>query len=362
MRILDKYILKQYLGTFIIILLSFMAMFIVIDVFDRLPRLLKYDNDYILIAKYFLLRVPYLTILVSPVIVLLSGLFLMNTLSKYHESIAMRAAGISIIRMVSPLLVVGILMSLIIALLGEFALPPIEEYRSKIYNVDIKKQELEDIKLRSNIYYSGSQGYLYYIGFFDGHQNIMRTIDITKFDGKNGRIQRKITANDAVWNGEKWLFSYCYDREFTNGELSKYQFATRRQIDEIRATPNDFIKIAKPNLAMNYFELKEYIESLKIIGEKYHVQLVDLYTKISFPLANFIILLFCVPLASTSVRSKGRGMIFLIGVIICFAYLTTLRICQSLGYNEVISPIWAAWFPNLIFFTLGIFFLIKSEV
>ena len=103
MRILDKYILKQYLGTFIIILLSFMAMFIVIDVFDRLPRLLKYDNDYILIAKYFLLRVPYLTILVKPCNCAIVWSFLMNTLSKYHESIAMRAAGISIIRMVKPI-------------------------------------------------------------------------------------------------------------------------------------------------------------------------------------------------------------------------------------------------------------------
>ncbi|HOE92162.1 MAG TPA: LptF/LptG family permease [Candidatus Cloacimonadota bacterium] len=354
--------LKQYLGTFVIILISFMAMFIVIDIFDRLPRLLKYESDYWLLVQYFVLRVPYLSILVSPVIVLLSGLFLMNTLSKYHESIAMRAAGISIRRMVSPLLIVGILMSIIIALLGEFALPPIETYRNKIYTVDIKKQQLEDVKLRSNIYYSGSEDYLYYIGFFDGYQNIMRTIDITKFDGKNGSISRKITANDAVWNGEAWIFSSCYDREFSADKMTKYSYSARREIKEIKANPNDFIKVAKSNYAMNYFELKEYIKSLKKIGEKYHSELVDLYTKISFPLANFIILLFCVPLASTSVRSKGRGIVFLFGVIICFAYLTTLRICQSLGYNEILDPVWAAWLPNLIFFTFGFFFLVKSEV
>ena len=57
----------------------------------------------------------------------------------------------------------------------------------------------------------------------------MRTIDITKFDGKNGRIQRKITANDAVWNGEKWLFSYCYDR---NLQMENYQSISLQHVDK----------------------------------------------------------------------------------------------------------------------------------
>ncbi len=362
MRLLDKYILRQYLSTFFVILVSFMALFLVIDIFDRLPRILKYESNYWLLAQYFLLRIPYLIVLISPVIVLLSGLFLMSTLSKYHESIAIRAAGISIFRMVSPILVIGLLMSVGIGLFGEYVLPISEAYRNEIYTVDIKKQQLEDVKLRSNIYYSGANDYLYYIGFFDGYQNLMRTIDITRFDGKSGSISRKITASDAVWNGEVWIFMKCYDREFKNNKMVKYNFSERANIPEIKATPSDFIKTAKSNLAMNYFELKEYIGSLKKIGEKYHEELVDLYMKISFPLANFIIILFCVPLASTSVRSKGRGIIFLIGLIICFVYLTTLRICQSLGYNEVIDPLWAAWLPNIIFGFFGIISLIKSEV
>jgi lipopolysaccharide export system permease protein len=101
---------------------------------------------------------------------------------------------------------------------------------------------------------------------------------------------------------------------------------------------------------------------LKRVGESYTNELVDLYTKISFPFANFIILLFCVPLATVSMRSKYRGMIFLLGILICFLFLTVLRISQSLGYNEVLSPFAAAWLPNIIFGLAGGVFVLKAEV
>ncbi len=132
MRILDKYIVRQYISNFLTILLSFSVLFLIIDVFDRLPRILRYSNDIILISQFFLLRIPYLFVLTSPIVVLLAGLFLMSNLSKYNESIAIRAAGISILRMVSPLLILGLFMSVFIAYFGEYILPVAENKRNEI--------------------------------------------------------------------------------------------------------------------------------------------------------------------------------------------------------------------------------------
>jgi len=101
---------------------------------------------------------------------------------------------------------------------------------------------------------------------------------------------------------------------------------------------------------------------LKKIGESVNTELVELNLKVSFPFANLIILLFCVPLVSTSSRSKGRGLMFGLGLLVCFLYLSTLRICQSLGINGVLSPFIAAWLPNFMFALLGIYFVIKAEV
>ncbi|MCL2063022.1 MAG: LptF/LptG family permease [Candidatus Cloacimonetes bacterium] len=360
MRVLDKYIVRQYITSYLIILISFSVLFIVIEVFDRLPRVLRHTSDFWLIAQYFLLRVPYLFVLTSPVNVLLAGLFLMNSLSKYNESIAIRAAGISIFRMITPLLIIGIFISAIVALFGEYVMPKANTRQNYIYNVEMRQREVEDIRIRSNIYYSDDR-FIYFIGFFDGFQNRKRIIDITQLDSDN-RIIRKIQANEAIWNGEDWEFVNTHIRDFDDSELINYAFFQNIVLPYISVTPLDFIKSGKSPMQMNYMELSEYIERLQRIGDKHHRELIDLYMKISFPLANFIILLFCVPMATASMRSKGRGILFLLGLFICFLYLLVLRIFQSLGYNEIIYPLTAVLMPHIIFFSLGVFFVIKAEI
>ncbi|MCF7814083.1 MAG: LptF/LptG family permease [Candidatus Cloacimonetes bacterium] len=362
MRILDKYILREYIKIFLIIVFAFSVLFLVIDVSDRLPRLLRKDaqmNDLII---YFLLRIPYLIILTSPVMVLLSGLFLMDSLSKFNESIAIRAAGISIFRMVTPLIWYGFIFSIVVMILGETVLPKAEEYRQFVYTEKIKNMKVEDKKLRSNIHYLGSDNNLYYIGFFDGYRNLLRTIDITTYEPGTGMVKKKITAADAKWKDDKWHFKNCNIRYYSQGVLDSLQFFNSTVIKEVDVTPVDFIKSAKKPMSMNFFELRNYIGRLKKVGEKFTKEMTELNLKVSFPFANLIILLFSVPLVSTSSRSRSRGLVFGMGLLVCFLYLSALRICQSLGYNGVLSPLMAAWFPNLIFAIIGIYFVIKAEV
>ena len=362
MRILDKYILREYLKTFLIITVSFSVLFLIVDIFDNFPRLLRKGATVNLMAMYFLMRLPYLFVLTSPVVVLLSGLFLMNNLSKYSESIAIRSAGISIFRMVLPLFWFGFFFSIFILFFGEIVLPKAEILQQKIYVEKIKHQKVEDKKMRSHIYYLGKNNNLYYIGFFDGYRNILKTIDITSYDPKKGTLLRKITATEAVWKDGKWNFKNCYIRNFAGGKLISSEFFQSKVIDEIDVTPLDFIKSAKKPMSMNFFELKDYIARLKKIGENYNRELVELNLKISFPFANLIILLFSVPLVSTSARSRGRGIIFGLGILVCFLFLSALRISQSLGYNGILSPMLAAWLPNIIFGFIGIYFVVKAEV
>ena len=358
MRVLDKYITKQYLTSYIIILISFSVLFIIIDVFDRLPRVLRHSSDILLISQYFLLRIPYLFVLISPINVLLAGLFLMNNLSKYNETIAMRAAGISIQRMILPLLFIGLIISILVTVFTEYVVPKATERENYVYNVEMRQREVEDIRIRSNIYYSDNR-YIYFIGFFDGFQNRKRIIDITQLD-ENNKIIKKIQANEAIWNGENWELNQAHIRFIQNSELIDYSFHQKIILPEITVTPEDFIKSGKSPMQMNYFELKEYITRLKRIGDKHHRELIDLYTKISYPFANFIILLFCIPMATASVRAKGRGVIFLVGLLICFTYLIVLKACQSLGYNEILQPITAVLFPHILFFAVGAYYFVKT--
>jgi lipopolysaccharide export system permease protein len=362
MKILDKYILREYSKIFLVIVFAFSVLFLVVDVSDRLPNLLRKGAQPPDMLVYFLLRIPYLITLTSPVMVLLSGLFLMDMLSKHSESIAIRAAGISILRMVTPLFWFGLFFSLLIMVFGETALPKAEEYRQYVYTEKIKNMKVEDKKLRSHIHYLGKDNNLYYIGFFDGYRNLLKTIDITTYEPGSGQIARKITSSDATWEDDVWQFKNCYIRDFENGQLKNLEHFESTTISEVDVTPLDFIKSAKKPMSMNFLELRDYVKRLKKVGEKYNKQIVELNLKLSFPFSNFIILLFSVPLVSTSSRGKGRGLVFGLGLLVCFLYLSTLRICQSLGYNGVLSPIMAAWFPNIVFLLIGIYFVVKAEV
>jgi lipopolysaccharide export system permease protein len=362
MRILDKYLMREYIRTFLILLGSLSVVFIVIDVIDNLPRLMRHGASFEQAIIYYLLRVPYLTILTSPVTMLLTGLFLMNNLAKYNESVAIRAAGISIKRAMIPLFALGLLMSVIVGLLGEYVLPRSEARREYVYRVLIRDEQPEDNMLKARIHFQGKDGHFFYFGFFDGYKNTLRVIDIVKFDNKAGTVSERITANSAEWKFDQWILKDCEVRKFKDHKPTEWTFYPSIVLPVMDVKPQDFVRITKKTLAMNFFELKDYISRLKRTGDNYSSELVDLHMKLAYPLTNLIVIFFFIPIATSNIRSKGRGLIFLLGLVVCFLFLTLMRISQSLGYNQILPPMLAAWAPNLFFTVIGYFFLLKAEV
>lgn len=362
MRKLDRYILREFLRTYLIIFFSFAVVFIVIDVVDNMPRLIRAGATMNQGLLYYLLRLPYLIVLTSPVTVLLTGLFMMNSLAKHNESVAIRAAGVSIKRAMLPLFAVGLCISMGVALFGEYLLPYAESERNELYNVQIKGEQPEDQMIKTRIHYRGKENDFYYFGFFDGYKNSLRIIDLIKVDFATNQITERITASSAQWDGAGWVLSECEIRRFQNSQqvYSVYYPTTSMPILDVE--PQDFIRITKKTLALTFFELKDYIGRLHKLGEDASREIVDLHMKVSFPLTNLIVIFFFIPIATSNVRSKGRGWVFMLGLVVCFAYLIIVRVSQSLGYNDIIPPIWAAWAPNLLFTMLGFGFLYKAEV
>jgi len=307
MRILDKYIFSNFAKLYLIILISFLSIFLIVDIFERFSDFLGKGVPLYLFALYFIYRIPYIFVLTSPVAMLLGGLFLMNNLSKHNESIAIRTSGISLIRLALPIIIFGLLVSISVL------------------------------------------------------RNKMRFVDITSFDGSQGQITKKIQAKEAIWEDNKWNFYDCYIRKFQYNKLISSQKFSHIILPDIKIKPIDLIKSHKDPMQMNFFELRDYIERLRKIGEKHQKELVELYLKISFPFVNLIIVLFSIPIASIPMRHKWRGLIFAFGTFICFIYLSSIRIGQSLGYNEIVSPFISAWLANIIFAIIGLFLIIKSE-
>jgi len=362
MRILDRYVIREFLRTYLIIFFSFAVVFIVIDVVDNLPRLIRNGATTQQATLYYMLRLPYLIVLTSPVTVLLTGLFMMNALSKHNESIAIRAAGISIKRAMLPLFGIGLIISIGIAVMGEYLLPWAETQKNYIYNVQIKGEQPDDQMLKARINYQGKANDFYYFGFFDGYKNNLKIIDLTRIDFKTKSITEKITATSADWNGSRWIIRDCEIRRFAGGKQVFHAYYPETSLSILDVEPQDFIRITQKTLSLNFWQLKEYIGRIKKLGDDASKEVVDLHMKLAFPLTNLIVMFFFMPIATSNIRSKGRGWVIMLGLLVCFAYLIVVRVSQSLGYNSVIPPVWAAWLPNGIFTLLGLGFLSKAEI
>ena len=365
MKILDKYLFKNFSKLYFIIFSIFLAIFVVVEFFEKFDKFLGKNAKLLDVFLYFVLRIPYIIVLCSPVAVILAGLFLMQYLSKHNEITAIQGSGISIIRMSVPIFVFAFLISIAILLLGEFALPYAEETREYIKDVKIYNHPKDDIRMRSNIQYKDDDGRLYYIGFLDGYRNKIKNIDISEFND-DSQIVYKINSKYAIWERQEnsskkdLVFYNGYIRKFSNGELINYEKFQEKNIPSITIQPNDLVKSAKDPLEMNFFELKKYVARLQRIGEKHQKELVEINLKIAFPFVNLIILLFCIPISTFSTRKKYRGLGFVLGIAICFLYISSTRLGQSLGYNEIISPFLAAWFANIGFGVAGIVCLLRA--
>jgi len=358
MRILDKYIAKSFVRLYLIIFSSFLVVFLIIEFFEKFDKFLGRNAHTFDVILYFVCRIPYIMVLTSPVAIILAGLFLMQYLNKHNEITAIRGAGVSISRMSVPLFAFAFFICIIVMILGESVLPYAEQKREYIKNVKIYKRPKEDIRMRSNIQYKDDKGRLYYIGFLDGYRSKIKHIDISEFNNSN-EIVRKITSEYALWQGNQntsertLIFHNGYIRKFTKGKLIDCEKFSEKVIPYITIQPSDLVKSSKDPMEMNFFELRDYITRLQRIGEKHQKELVEINLKIAFPFVNLIILLFCIPISTLSTRGKSRGLGFVIGIAVCFLYLSSVRLGQSLGYNEIISPILAAWLANIIFGAIG---------
>lgn len=196
------------------------------------------------------------------------------------------------------------------------------------------------------------------------------------------RLKEEIQAKKISWTGNGWLFEDGRERIFTDSlnesesqeksppaesivlsgqvEVEKYETFDRLLRLDLKIKPEAFAQRQKKPEEMGYFELSDYVKTKKRSGQDVAKETMDLYLKISFPIVNFIIVLFGAPIAANPKRS-GVAIGFAISLFISFVYYTLIRMGQSFGYSEKLSPLLAAWGANILFFILGVVLLIKAK-
>ena len=399
MKLLDRYIVQEFFKVFLFGVLALMVISTIVDLFELIGRIVENDPPLSITLTYFLARTPQVVILITPIAMLLSTLLVTGTLARNSEIIAMLASGVSAYRLIVPLLIVGVFISLIMFGFNEFVVPVANRLTQETKRVikgrpDLSKSAKIQIWFRDaqedRIYYMNAVApeelKLYGLTIFemDDHFLPVKRIDAlyadyhppasvaeSDTDATIGPpwlanvvprhfqdfLSAEIQENQPQELGQ-WIIYQGTERTFNpSGTRSIITFEERRDY-LIPHTFQEFRRETKDPEDMNYQELTEYIATLTASGYDVSKYIVDLRAKFSYPVVSFVMVIIGFPFALKSPRS-GAAMGFGLSVFIGLTYWILLQLGISLGHANILPPILAAWISHILFATAGCYLLLS---
>ena len=357
MRILDRYLLREQILSLLMGLVFFVAIFVVVDVFEKLDSFLDNKVPLPVVMHFYLVSIPGIVTMVLPMSMLLSCLLALGQIGRHNELISMQAAGIGVTRVLLPLYLFAFFVSAAVFTVNETVMPGMNALRNKIYRGDIKKENLEGASVRTNLAYMGRDGRTFLIRSYNIPEKTMREVVIQEI--RSHTLNGRIDAESATWEKGRWVFRQGFVRRFDREGEHAAHF-NELVIPGLKESPESFAKAEEDPKALSYWELERYIQRLKQSGSRVQKYLVELYLKISFPLTNFVVVLIGTALA-IRVRRGGLAISFGLAVFISFVYYAIIRTGQALGHSGTLPPLVGAWLGNLVFGVLGLELLRRAR-
>ncbi|MFQ5600157.1 MAG: LPS export ABC transporter permease LptG [Candidatus Krumholzibacteriia bacterium] len=351
MRLHERYVLGLFLKVLFFCTLSLVVIFFLVDLFEKIDDFIDHQAALWSVTRFFLYKIPEIVRLTMPVDVMLATIITLGILGRNSEIVAFISSGVSMLRLTRPILLVAALMVAISALLAEYVVPQTNERMIRIRRVEIEKREPQDARVRHAFVYRGEGDYLYYARTFNTRKKMLA--DVTVYHYQHGRLLSRVDARTATWRNNMWEFNdgrfwlFAVDSTGTS-VIERLEPFYRRKMPELLETPEDLARLEPEPDAMNYRELKEYVEKLRSGGAEVNDYLVDLHTKISYPFTNLIMAVLGIGLSASK---RKTGLLTGVGatLTIAFAYLALAEMSEALGKNETISPFFAAWLGPALF-------------
>lgn len=358
MRVLDKYILKRFILTFLLSLLVFLTIFHVVDVIENIDRFLKNNMALQEIGLYYLYQLPFFIDIALPMSMLLSSVFTIGILAKNNELTAIKALGISLYRVSAPILLLSFLISIGAFFFNDYLVIPYSRKKTELEKQEMHRYQKYQKRIFRNIFLQDNPQRNIVIGKYYLNKKMGRKVSIQI--SRNKRLTKRIDATRIKWIEEKniWQINNYIVRSFEDPNDVKVSGPKQDSLIALNLKPKDFAeKNIKPE-DMRFAELRSFIGRLKTTGNKPTRWQVKLNYKIAFPFTNLIVVLFGLPITALFSRnsiSYGAG----ISLLVIFTYYGFIKFGEVLGYKGIISPFLSAWLGNIIFFILGSIFFVK---
>ena len=358
-KLIDRYIINHFITKTILSILAFIVIFLLVDIIDHLDRIIDSEMPSSEIIKYYLHTVPWYFSLSLPMSLLLSTVFTFGILQKNNELSALKAAGISIKRIGSSLLILGIFFCIFSFYFDNLYVTEHMEKRNEIgskYN--LIKSKNNKIK-KKDIFRQESETKI--LGIKRYHFRKKTAYNITIQNIYEGELLSRIDAPLMNWDStnQYWVLPNHFNRTFTTDSIIFH----KSKIDTIlklNFNPTDLTQATVKPEEMNYWELKKFVAKLKSHGVNDPRWAVNMHFKTAFACTSFLMILFGISLSIRKPRSNlavGIG----ISIFVIFIYYVAIKTGQSLGYKGELSPLVSVWAPNWFFLCSGLILFNKTR-
>jgi LPS export ABC transporter permease LptF/LPS export ABC transporter permease LptG len=351
-NLLDIYVAKRYLQVLAMTTVGMLGLFYISTFIDLSDKWFKGQTTLAMLLELLWWSTPQFLSYVIALAVLLSALVTIGLLTKNSELIVMRACGISLYRTAVPLVVFGALASALLFGMEESVLATANQRAGRLNHV-IRGGSPQTFDVLNRKWVVGHNGEVYHYQFYDPRRRELNGLSVFEFDPEARAIARRVYATKATWQPapaggtSQWRLEQGWSRTFgSTSEITAFdRFETTMVALE---APEYFVTEAPEPERMTFGQLRGYIDELRASGYNVLDHEVGLYRKVAFPFVTLVMTLIAVPFAVSTGR---RGAMYGVGVgiVLALVYWTMISIFAAFGAGGVMSPMLAAWAPNLLF-------------
>ena len=365
-RILDEYIVREFLTMFLLVLAGFVLLMIVFTFFDLIGDILRNRISLLVVGDYLVNLTPSMLYQIAPLAVLIAALVTFGVLNRNSEIVAIKATGISLYRLVTPIVSIAACLAVTLFLFDQYYLPQANRRQEALRNI-IKGRPAQTYLHPEQKWIFGQRplpgqpGHIFYYQFFDPDSNEFANISVFEFDPATFQLTRRVFAKRAAWNPGtlSWIFENGWVRDIQGASVTAYRPFLETSFAEVHAPPDYFKKEALQSQEMNFGQLDRYIRDLRQSGFDTKRLSIALWHKLSYPLIAVVMAVLAIPFA-LSMGRRGSLAGVATAIAVALAYWITDGLFGAMGNVNYLPASLAAWSADVLFGLAGGYLLLRT--
>lgn len=353
LQIIDWYIIKKFLGTFVFTLAIFIAIAVIFDISEKVDDFIRTKTPFSkIIFEYYLNFIPFYVGLLSPLLIFIAAILFTARMANNTEIVAILSGGVSFQRLLYPYFVTSLFLSILSYFFNSYTIPNSNKVRVEFENIYINNRY---VYKERNIHMQLDDSTYAYLESYNNQEDIGFRFTLEKFRGKE--LYYKLMSDQIRWDtsSKSWTI-IGYSVKHINGLTESLERGDTK--DTLLAmSPVDFERKDNSIGSLTTPELKEYIAKERKRGasgvEAYEV---EYYKRFAMPFSTFILVLIAVSLCSRKVRG-GVGAQLGIGIGSSFTFIMLMQFTTTFALKGGLHPMLSVWIPNIIFTIYGLYLL-----